>query len=100
MIPPCVYLHPSESTAATTLQLQFSGYGTNLSLVQKTLDLLGIKEPSELEKWDEEKVKKLVRQFMEVRFPTVLVLNKIDLPEADANISRICQKYPNVSIFL
>lgn len=58
---------------------------------------MGIKEPSELEKWDQDFVKKVVREFMEVRFPTVLVLNKIDCPESDMNIAKICQKYDSVS---
>lgn len=61
------------------------------------MDKLDVKEPSNLEKWDEAKVHKLVDQFIEERFPTILVLNKIDLPEADANIARICQKYPQVN---
>lgn len=90
----------TESTAAQSLQLQFSGYGANFAIVQQTLDLLGVKEPSEMDKWDEKMVHKLVTQFMEVRFPTILVLNKIDLPEADGNISRICQKYDSVQIVL
>lgn len=36
----------TEATAATTLQLQFSGYGSNMAVVQKTLDRLGVKEPA------------------------------------------------------
>ncbi|PRP89423.1 hypothetical protein PROFUN_01286 [Planoprotostelium fungivorum] len=85
-----------KAAAATTLQLQFSGYGSNFATVQKALDLMGIKEPSEMEKWDKEYVGKVVRGFMDVRFPTVIVLNKIDQPDADGNILRICQKYdPN-----
>lgn len=87
----------TKSFAATTLQLQFSGYGANLSLVQRTLDKLGIKEPSEMETWNEDMVHKVVNQFIEERFPTILVLNKIDLPESDANIAKICQKYPPVN---
>lgn len=43
-----IYLNVIESTAAQTLQLQFSGYGSNLSIVMRTLDRLGIKEPSGL----------------------------------------------------
>lgn len=71
-----------------------------MSTVLKVLDRLEVREPSDLEKWKEEKVHKLVDQFMEERFPTILVLNKIDLPEADANIARICQKYPQDKIVL
>ncbi len=89
-----------ESTAAQTLAAQFSGYGANLVQVQQALDNIEVKEPSEMDKWDDEMLKKVVRSFMEVRFPTVLVLNKIDLLEADTNIIRICQKYGSVSTSL
>ena len=93
-------LYMTESTAVQTLQLQFSGYGSNIAIVQNTLEQLGVKEPSEMDKWDEDMVKRVVSKFMEVRFPTVLVLNKIDTPEADANVLRICQKYDQNSIVL
>ncbi len=39
----------------------------------------------------------LVDVFLEERFPTVIVLNKIDHPDADANIQKICQLYGTVS---
>jgi ribosome-binding ATPase YchF (GTP1/OBG family) len=44
-----------------------------------------------------------VSVFLEERFPTILVLNKIDHSDADKNILRITQKYKNVhslSIYL
>lgn len=44
-----------------------------------------------MDNWDEPFVRKVVKQFMEDRFPTIIVLNKIDTPEADANIAKICQ---------
>jgi len=41
-----------------------------------------------------------VDTFLEERFPTVLVLNKIDMPESDKNIAKICKKYPEANIVL
>jgi len=90
----------TKSFAAITLQLQLSGYGAHLPIVQRTLDKLGIKEPASMETWDEEMVHKLVSQFMKERFPTILVLNKIDLSDADNNIARICKKYDMENIVL
>lgn len=90
----------TKSSAAKTLQTQLSGYGANLATVSKTLSALDIREPSHLEEWDEAKVRQIVRKFMDIRFPTVLVLNKIDVPEADANISKICKKYDENKIIL
>jgi len=38
-----------KATAAETLQAQFSGYGSTMAIVQRTLDKLQLKEP--LEEW-------------------------------------------------
>ncbi|KAK3823585.1 MAG: P-loop containing nucleoside triphosphate hydrolase protein [Benniella sp.] len=87
-----------KASTAETLQNQFSGYGANLLLVQKSLDRSGIKDP--LDKWDKETIKKMVDAFLEERFPTVIALNKIDLPDSDKNISRIMRKYDQSKIVL
>ncbi|KAJ3116623.1 hypothetical protein HDU96_009178 [Phlyctochytrium bullatum] len=83
---------------AETLQTQLSGYGANLAVVQRTVDRSGIKEP--LEKWDDGTVSTFVDAFLDERFPTVIALNKIDLPDADNNIDRICRKYDSSKIVL
>ncbi|KAJ3194627.1 hypothetical protein HK101_002271 [Irineochytrium annulatum] len=87
-----------KAQAAETLQNQFSGYGSTPALAQRALDRSGIKEP--LETWDEGTVSKLVDAFLDERFPTVIALNKIDLPDSDKNIERICRKYDNSKIVL
>ncbi|KAJ3328199.1 hypothetical protein HDU76_010406, partial [Blyttiomyces sp. JEL0837] len=86
------------SQPAETLQLQFSGYGSNLLITQRALDRSGIKEP--LDTWDDDTIKKMVDAFLDERFPTVIALNKIDLPDSDKNIDRICRKYDNNKIVL
>eukprot|EP01089_Gocevia_fonbrunei_P001126 TRINITY_DN11063_c0_g1_i1.p1 TRINITY_DN11063_c0_g1~~TRINITY_DN11063_c0_g1_i1.p1 ORF type:complete len:359 (-),score=77.01 TRINITY_DN11063_c0_g1_i1:99-1175(-) len=83
----------TKSTAVNTFSLQLSGYGSRQSQVQEALDRMGVKEPAEIDKWDEAKVKLLVETFVRVRFPTIFVLNKIDHPDADSNIMKICEKY-------
>ncbi|KAI8802297.1 P-loop containing nucleoside triphosphate hydrolase protein [Cladochytrium replicatum] len=93
-----------KSTAAETLQLQFSGYGSTLALVQQVMDVLAargdpvVKEP--METWTDETVHRVVDAFLDERFPTVVALNKIDLPDADKNIDRICRKYDASKIVL
>ena len=57
---------------------------------------MGIKEPSGLETWDKHQVEKLVWEFMKDRFPTILVLNKVDHENSDKNIAKICAKYGEV----
>ena len=41
----------AESTSSATLQAQLSGYGSRLVQIQEVLDRMGVKEPSEMEKW-------------------------------------------------
>ncbi|KAF9079695.1 hypothetical protein BGX29_007942 [Mortierella sp. GBA35] len=87
-----------KASTAETLHNQFSGYGATLSLVQKTLDRSGIKEP--MDSWEKETIKKIVDAFLDERFPTVIALNKIDLPDSDKNISKIMRKYDQNMIVL
>ncbi|KAJ3215968.1 hypothetical protein HDU67_010124 [Dinochytrium kinnereticum] len=91
-------LNFKEVSIAETLQNQLSGYGANLAVTQRTVDRSGIKEP--MDKWDDETVSAFVDAFLDERFPTVIALNKIDLPDADKNIEKICRKYDNSKIVL
>jgi len=95
-----VIWQPVKCTIANTLQLQLSGYGTQMPVIQKALDQLGIEEPAGPEKWDQAFVYKLIQTFVEVRFPTIIVLNKIDLADSDANIAKICSKYDENNVVL
>eukprot|EP01103_Thecamoeba_quadrilineata_P006505 TRINITY_DN1622_c0_g1_i6.p1 TRINITY_DN1622_c0_g1~~TRINITY_DN1622_c0_g1_i6.p1 ORF type:complete len:304 (-),score=54.85 TRINITY_DN1622_c0_g1_i6:19-930(-) len=88
----------TKSTAVQTLSLQLSGYGAKQSLVQAVLDSLDVKEPSDLETWEPEKIHKFVDTFLEHRFSTILVLNKVDHPDSDHNIRRVYAKYPETRI--
>lgn len=83
----------TKSTGVKSLQLQLSGYGVHLPLVQTVFDKLGLREPVRLQEWDRQAVVQLVDVFLDIRFPIVLVLNKADCPSADANIAKISRKY-------
>ena len=78
-----------KATAVETLQAQFSGYGSTAKVVARTLDKLNLKEP--LESWDDETIDRVVNAFTDEKFPTIIALNKIDHPDADANIARIAK---------
>jgi len=80
-----------ESNAVETLHIPLSGYGTRQEVIQIVLDRMGIKEPSHLEEWDEAQVSLFIKNFIQERFPTVLVLNKVDQENADTNIVNICK---------
>ncbi|CAO3683222.1 unnamed protein product [Umbelopsis vinacea] len=87
----------TKSTAIETLQTQFSGYGSTSAVVAKFMDKLGIKDA--LETWDDAMIRKVVDGFLDERFPTVVALNKIDMADADKNITKIMRKYdPNTLV--
>ncbi|KAJ3390105.1 hypothetical protein HDU84_007930 [Entophlyctis sp. JEL0112] len=85
-------------SVAETMALQFSGYGANLACVQRALDRSGVSES--LETWTEDTIKKVVNGFLDERFPTIIALNKIDLPDSDKNIDKIFRKYDPTKIVL
>ncbi|KAH6845161.1 P-loop containing nucleoside triphosphate hydrolase protein [Chaetomium sp. MPI-CAGE-AT-0009] len=87
-----------KATAVETLQNQFSGYGSTTSVVARTLDRLGLKEP--LEEWSDETIDRVVNAFTDEKFPTVIALNKIDHPDADKNIAKIAKMQDPNSIVL
>lgn len=88
----------TKSSIAETLQAQFGGYGSQLSMIQKALGRIPGLPP--LERWNDEWITKVVKSFMMEKFPTVLALNKIDHPDADKNVSKIVLKYPNTKAVL
>ncbi|KAG0317271.1 hypothetical protein BGZ99_006413 [Dissophora globulifera] len=87
-----------KASTAETMHTQLSGYGATLLLVQRSLDRSGVKES--MDTWDKETVRKVVDAFLDERFPTVIALNKIDLPDSDKNISKIMRKYGQSKVVL
>lgn len=88
----------TEATAVETLQGQFSGYGSTTTIIASTLDSLALK--SALETWDNATIHSVVAAFVTTKFPTVLALNKIDHPDADANVARIAKSHAPESLVL
>ena len=87
-----------KASTAETLQNQFSGYGSNISLVNRFLSKMKKKTP--LNEWSEDDIHECVDAFLDERFPMIIALNKIDLPDSDKNIDRICRKYDPSKIVL
>ncbi|KAF9134139.1 hypothetical protein BGW39_008054 [Mortierella sp. 14UC] len=90
--------YPLEASTAETLHNQFSGYGATLPLVQRSLDRSGVRDS--MDTWEKETITKIVDAFLDERFPTIIALNKIDLPDSDKNISKIMRKYDQNRIVL
>lgn len=87
----------TNSSIVETLTNQFAGYSANMSMVQKTIDKLTAKQEDKylppLDKWDEDMILDCIECFMEIKFPMVLSLNKIDHPDSNKNISKLVLKY-------
>lgn len=88
----------TKSNVVDTLQGQFGGYGSQATMIQRALDRIQDLPP--LQDWDDSWITKVVKSFMEEKFPTVLALNKIDHPDADKNVSKIMLKYPDTKAVL
>lgn len=87
----------TKSSTVDTLQNQFSGYGANTEMVAKALSKVNLPP---LESWEDEHIQTAVKAFMDIKFPMVLALNKMDHPDADKNVSKIMKKYPDRKIVL
>jgi ribosome-binding ATPase YchF (GTP1/OBG family) len=81
----------TEASLTDTFQAQFRGYGANVTVINRFLDTLT--NTRTLESWTDEDIADCVDKFLKQRFPTVIALNKIDLPDSDKNISSLSEKY-------
>lgn len=88
----------TKSSTLETLRQQLGGYNANKELIARALDLVNPLPP--LQEWDNAKIEEVVRAFMDVKFPTVLSLNKMDHPDSDKNVSKIILKYPKLRCVL
>ncbi|KAJ2611471.1 hypothetical protein H4S08_003145 [Coemansia sp. RSA 1365] len=82
-------------SSVDTLHGQLAGYGTTKDIVQKAMDF-SLKSGSinaDVDKWNMEELRGFVKIFLDQRFPTIVALNKIDMPDADKNISAIVRRY-------
>ncbi|XP_035673203.1 uncharacterized GTP-binding protein C428.15-like [Branchiostoma floridae] len=91
-----------ESIVKRPLKLldMFTGYHASRSTIQSAFTAAGIDTRRLVETlpgWDSNVLPKLVTEFIRIRFPMVLGLNKSDRPEAENNIQRIQEAYPNAA---
>ncbi|KAJ1719021.1 hypothetical protein LPJ53_006137 [Coemansia erecta] len=81
------------ASAVDTLHAQLAGYGTRREIVQRALDAVAGRVGLAIERWDAEALRMFIARFLDLRFPTVVALNKIDMPDADKNIAAIMRRY-------
>ncbi|ODQ59284.1 hypothetical protein WICANDRAFT_79804 [Wickerhamomyces anomalus NRRL Y-366-8] len=88
----------TKSSVVDTLLTQFAGYSANGQMIARAMDR--VPDVGKLEDWNKEDITRVVKAFMDEKFPTVLSLNKIDHPDSDKNVSKILLKYPNTKAVL
>lgn len=88
----------TKSSTLETLRQQLGGYAAGKQLIGNALDSIPNLPP--LQDWDDPMVERVVRAFMDYKFPTVLALNKMDHPDSDKNVSKIILKYPQLKCVL
>lgn len=87
-------------SAAQTLQQQFGGYGARRAVIVEVLSRLDVHDPVDLTLWDDAQVRRLVKTFVEVRFPTVLVFNKIDKKESSRWLGPLTERFADQRVVL
>ena len=72
--------------------------GTNAT-TRRALAVAGLEqEVANLGAWGKDELHRLVAAFLEVRFPTVVVLNKCDRPSARAHVDRLKAARPGLDL--
>ncbi|KAK6169080.1 hypothetical protein SNE40_020201 [Patella caerulea] len=76
----------------------FTGYHASKSLIFKAFQQAGIteKELSVIGQWKDDVLHNLVSEFLQLRFPMLVVLNKCDKPTSSKHIQRIQELYPDL----
>ncbi|XP_067671050.1 uncharacterized protein [Haliotis asinina] len=76
----------------------FTGYHATKATIHDVLDKAGIgdKELSRISSWSDDMLHSIVTEFLAVRFPMLVVLNKCDSPTAMDNIQRLESLYPGL----
>ncbi|XP_048248057.1 uncharacterized GTP-binding protein C428.15-like [Haliotis rufescens] len=76
----------------------FTGYHATKATIHDVLDRAGIgdKELSRLSSWNGDVLHNIVTEFLSVRFPMLIVLNKCDSDTAKDNIERLQYAHPGL----
>jgi hypothetical protein len=87
---------PVENKARAIAE-QFSGLGVNQEMVSKILDKLRLEE-KQLRDWADNEIKLFARELRILSKPMIIAANKIDLPQAKANIEKMKKQFPEYVI--
>ncbi|KAJ2502369.1 hypothetical protein GGH96_001165 [Coemansia sp. RSA 1972] len=87
----------TKAPSVDTLHAQLGGYGTTRDIVQRAIDTVVraslIASKDDLAQWTLDDLHTFVDVFLDHRFPTIVALNKIDMPDSGKNIASIIKRY-------
>ncbi len=86
-----------HSDPVKAISNQFSGLGVNDELVKKALKSAQLNLDN-FDKWCEPELKKLAIELRKMTKPMIIAANKIDLPGAKENVSRLKKLFPDYII--
>jgi len=78
------------------LQRLFTGYHCTKDFVDEALQRMPDAGP--FLQWNARALHRLVAHFIAIRFPILLVMNKLDKPECFANVERVQSAYPHSTV--
>ena len=67
----------------------FNGYRASNATARRALEVAGLEKERNISGWGKDQLHRLVAAFLEVRFPTVVALNKCDRPSAKQRVTEL-----------
>ena len=67
----------------------FNGYRASNAVARRALEVAGLEKERNISGWGKDQLHRLVAAFLEVRFPTVVALNKCDRPSAKQRVTEL-----------
>ena len=67
----------------------FNGYRASNATARRALEVAGLGKERNISGWGKDQLHRLVAAFLEVRFPTVVALNKCDRPSAKDRVAEL-----------
>lgn len=76
------------------LATQLSGLHVTAPLVEEAIAKLNLNKEKPIQ-WSEEELKGLAQELRKKTKPIIIACNKVDVPVADTNVTRLREKFPN-----
>ncbi|MBN1274991.1 redox-regulated ATPase YchF [Candidatus Woesearchaeota archaeon] len=83
----------TNEDVAKSLHKQFSGLGSTEDMIKDLLERTGL-EDKKLNTWNEEELFRFGKALRKATKPMIIAANKLDLPQAQENLERLREEFP------